>query len=351
MEHRVVGSVIVAVGALMVVAGLVVLLGIAPSFRSLSSGEEWTQRYEGRIRTYIDLASLESLSGRRLTVQRTVKVQQTAGSAALVRDETVMRTPEGRLLRTVEHCALDRRTMEGTSDGLSSWEDTTGYWTRRGLVCGWPFDVRQGDYWIWVDAYRRAVPVRFVGVVEHADSGETAYRFAASGSQEAVTEEEVDYLGLPTIVPKTLLLALSDSGQMNPVLSRLLPDVLAAWPGPSLPVEYTWEFHTQYWVEPRTGVLLDMRTRQILRVGLADEVSIATPLATLPATQRNALQITVQDMEYEASAATIAASAQSIEHQLRPLSLYGTTLPTALVVAGLIVGTAGSLLVNWRRYR
>jgi hypothetical protein len=350
MERRTVGSVIIALGALLVLAGLVVLLGVAPRFRSLGGDARWTQRLEGRLTTAIDLRTLASTGGRRLSVQRTIRAEAADGGATLVREETVMRTPQSRFLRTVEHYAVDSLTMEGTPERPRSWERSAGFRTVRGLVCGWPFDVHQGDYWGWVDAYLRAVPIRFVGEVVHAESDQVSYRFASSSDQEPVAQDEVAFLGLPDTVSKTLWLQLGESPQMNPVLRRLLPDVLAAWPGPSLPVDYTWEFHTQYWVEPQTGVVLDMHTRQILRVGLADEVAVATPLATLPASQRNALTVTVQEMRYSSTDDSTAEAVRMVDARLWPLNLYGTILPIALIVGGLLVGTVGSLLLSWRRY-
>jgi hypothetical protein len=350
LERRLVGSVIIAVGALALLAGIVLMLGVAPRFRQLADDARWTERYEGRLRTNMDLQTMVSRGSNRLAVQRTIAVQDTSGGSALVRDELVTRTPQGRLSRSVTHYALDRATMAGTDEHPPEWNETANYWTRRGLVCGWPFDVNAGDYWGWVDPYRRAVPVRFVGEVVHADTGLTAYRYASSGMPQPVAQEEVAFLGLPTTISKELLLTVMDTSQANPVLRRLLPDVLAAWPGPGMPIAYSWEFHTQYWIEPRTGVVLDLRTRQILRVGLAEEVIVATPLATLPAVQRNALQFTVQEMDYESTEGTIAQAERTVDDRLWPLNLYGTILPIALVVGGLAVGTVGSLLVSWRRY-
>jgi uncharacterized membrane protein len=65
--------------------------------------------------------------------------------------------------------------------------------------------------------------------------------------------------------------------------------------------------------------------------------------------QRNALTVTVREMDYACTEASIAEAVQMVHDRLWPLDLYGTIMPIALIVGGLLVGTLGSLLVSWRR--
>lgn len=351
MKRRLTSSILIGTGIALVAAGLVVMLGVAPSFRTMNDAETVTQRYEGTLRASIDLGRLESLRSPRLTVQRLVSVSDTHGSTALMRDEMITRIPQGRLNRSVIHYALDRSSLQCTASYPESWARAGGFWPRLGLMGLWPYGVARKDYELWVDAYRRVVPLRFSGEVEHARSGLTAYRFTSSGDQQPMAQEQVEFLGLPTSVAVDSFRTLQDNPDVNPVLRRLLPDVLAAWTEATVPVAYSWEFHTTYWVEPRTGVLLDMRTRNTLRVGAAEEVVVTTPLADLPAAQRAALEVIVEESIFASTEATIADSLGQVDKRVATLRLYATTLPIVLVVLGLAIGTAGSALTLHRRRR
>lgn len=349
MDRRLVSMVLTTTGIVLVAAGLVIMLGIAPRFRTMSGSTNITHRFDGALRTSVDLATLESISSPRLTVQSITEVTETDGGSALLRRETIARIPQGRLRRSIVHFALDRRSMQCTDAYPEEWTSTAGFWPRLGLMGIWPFEVAQRDYDLWVDAYRATVPLRYAGEVEHSASGLIAYRFAASGDQQPMEDEEVDFLGLPTEIDTEQLRTLQENPDVNPVLRRMLPDVLETWQLATVPVDYSWEFHTTYWVEPRTGVVLDMRTQQILRVGIAEEVVVATPLAALPAAQRAALEVVVEESTFEATEATIAEAVGVVEQRVSALQLFGTTLPIVLVVAGLALGTTGSILTARRR--
>lgn len=349
MDRRLVSMALTVIGIVLVAAGLVVMLGIAPRYRTMSGSMTLTQRFEGALRTSVDPATFEETRSSRLTVQRTMDVTRTHGDSALLRQETVARIPQGRLDRTIVNYALDRKSMECTDDYPEEWGSTAGFWPRLGLMSIWPYEVAQRDYELWVDAYRATVPLRYAGEVEHSASGLIAYRFAASGEQQPMAEEEVEFLGLPMEIPTEQLQTLQDDPAANPVLRRMLPDVLETWQAETVPVDYSWEFHTTYWVEPRTGVVLDLRTRQILRVGIAEEVVVATPLADLPAVQRAALEVVVEETDYEATEATVAGAVTLVDERVSTLQLFSTTLPIILVVVGLGAGTAGSIMLARRR--
>lgn len=344
MKRRLARTILIGTGVALVAAGLVILLGVAPRFRVVRDSTTISQRFEGTLRTSIDIETLESISSPRLSIQHFVRVVDTHGGIALIRDETVSRIPQGRLRRTVVHYAIDRSTAECTDDYPERWAATTGFWPRLGLVGMWPYDVDRADYALWVDAYRRTVPLRFAGEVVHAGTGLTAYRFTASGEQQPMSPEEIAFLKLPTEVPSERIRALQENPDVNLVLRRLLPGVLEAWTEPTVPVSYSWEFHSTYWVEPRTGVVLDMRSRDYLRVGVAEEVVRATPLLNLPAVQRAALEIVVEESQYASTDASIADAVALVDERLAALQLYATTLPIVLVVLGLAVGTTGALL-------
>lgn len=348
MKRRLTRSILIGGGILLVAAGLVVLLGVAPRFRVAGDSTAVTQRFEGALRTSIDLRTLESTRSPRLSVQRSTTVVETRGGAALMRSETVARIPQGRLRRTIVHYAVDRATMECTDDYPDDWAQTAGFWPRLGLMGLWPYEVARSDYELWVDAYRRTVPLRFAGEVVHGASGLTAYRFTTSGEQQPMSPDEVAFLRLPEEIASDRLETLQDNPDVNLVLRRLLPGVLEAWTAPSVPVAYSYEFHSTYWVEPRTGVLIDMRTRDYLRVGVAEEVVRATPLATLPAAQRAALEIVVEESRYASTDASIADAVAVVDDRIAALELYATILPIILVVSGLAVGTVGTLLRTGR---
>lgn len=344
MKRRLTRSILIGTGIALVAAGLVVLLGVAPRYRVVRDSTTVTQRFEGSLRMSIDVETLESISSPRLSVQRLTTTVDAHGGAALMRDETIARIPQGRLRRTIVHYAIDRSTTQCTDDYPEEWTETAGFWPRLGLMGSWPYNVTRADYELWVDAYRRTVPLRFAGEVVHAGSGLTAYRFTASGEQQPMSPDEVAFLRLPTEVPSERLQALQDNPDVNLVLRRLLPGVLDAWTDPTVPVAYSWEFHSTYWVEPRTGVLLDMRTRDYLRVGVAEEVVRVTPLATLPAAQRAALEIVVEESRFASTDASIADAVTLVDDRVAALELYATTLPIILVLLGLVAGTVGALL-------
>ncbi len=337
---------LIAFGALLIVAGLVVMLAVAPQYRSVRKGDRYVQRFEGKVKRLVDPQTLEDLGSTSLVLDRAIRVEQISGAAALIHDERVLSTPDGRLSQTNVRYALGRMSMTCTEDHPAGWSSLEGFWPRRGLMDAWPFRVQQRDYWGWVDEYRSLLRLRFVGEVEHERSGLMAYRFASGSDRRPMAAAQVEFLGLPTSLAKEDVYRLVDLPQVNPVLQRLLPEVLDTWTGQTVPVEYSYEVHTQYWVEPQTGVLLDMSVRETIRLGLDDQVAALSALTGLTASQRAALQATLYDASIAATDTTVADARRHVTEKLRPVRLYGTYLPIALIVAGLAIAAVGGSLLT-----
>ena len=129
------------------------------------------------------------------------------------------------------------------------------------------------------------------------------------------------------------------------MIKGFLPLVLQQLPGDNVPLAYYYEYEGDYWIEPKTGVLIDTKKHELRKVGLPDEIIAGTPLANLPEDQRASFRVPVSDFTYWGTDQSVLDAKKDAEDASNKITLYGTTLPIVAIVAGAVIGLVGVFLI------
>jgi hypothetical protein len=248
----------------------------------------------------------------------------------------------------VKHHAIDRKSMEAVTDYPEEWSENEYIYGRAGLSLGWPIDSEKKDYDGWSDDYRTIVPLVYKGEQEHG--GIDTYYFTSESTPQPIHADTVAVLKLPPALPTVALVGLvSGMEGMDPAIAEMFPMLIeeAGWPA-LVPLNYTYEYFGEYWVEPTTGVLIDTHKVEIRKVTVPQELmaSLAEAIGKLPvqvdpAVLSGALPITIQHLEYQGTAESVEEAKKDAEDAKSQLQLFGTTLPIAAIVAGLLLAVVG----------
>lgn len=345
MNRKLVGGVLLVLGIALVVVGIVLMGVIVPAMKQFPADVDTTRYYEGTMPVMFNPQTFEFMTNLDIELVRHFKTEDTDGDVALVLEEQTLSSGGQALQQFVKHHAIDRKTMEVADDFPAAWSETEGYWPRQGLVLGWPIDTEKRDYTGWSDDYRATVPLTFSGEVEHERAKIKTYYFTSSGGPMPIAAEHVASLGLPQGLPKDQFSALIEQTDLSDMIKRLLPTLLERLEGDTVPLAYYYEYEGEYWIEPKTGVLIDTKKHELRSVGLAEEAIAGSPLANLPEEQRAALRVTVSDFTYQATDASVEDAKKDAQDAQDQLQLFGTTLPIAAIVAGAVLGLIGLLLL------
>ncbi|MGY1727364.1 DUF3068 domain-containing protein [Geodermatophilus sp. SYSU D01062] len=187
MRRRVLGFVLLALGALCLGAALAIRLVLAPTLVTLPLDQEASRAVVDEDATYLDMERLEEAQGEvtaRLTVQGDADSPDASDDVAVWASGTTITTADGTLVTEpseVVNC-LDRETAEAVDCGAAS-EDIDG------LTLTFPFHTRQRDYEVWNGNVGEAVPARYDG--EDEVEGVEVYRFLQSVPETVIRQIEV----------------------------------------------------------------------------------------------------------------------------------------------------------------
>jgi hypothetical protein len=345
MNRRILGAILLAIGIVLVVAGLVLNLVIVPSMKQLPDDVDTTRTYVGTAPVIFDPAAFQFMRDLNIDLTRHLETEATDGGVELVKEEQSL-SSQGRLLQQVlKRYAIDRKSMETTAQYPASWADLEGFWLREGLVIGWPIGTEKKDYLGWSDDYHATITLSYSGEVMHDRAKINTYYFKASSGPRLIDPDYVKALGLPPEIPKDVFTALVGQTDISDMVKRFLPLVLEQLPGDNVPLAYYYEYEGEYWIEPKTGVLIDTKKHELRRVGLSDEAIAGTPLANLSEEQRAALRIPVSDFTYWGTDQSVQDAKKDAEDATNKITLYGTTLPIVAIIAGAVIGLVGVFLV------
>jgi hypothetical protein len=436
MNRKALGGTLLVLGMVLVIVGVLLIVVIVPGLKQFPDDVDTTRQYENiEPMTLLDtnpddfgLKTLESV-----ILQRHFETEKTDGDKALVYEEQLLLDADENLLREplVKRYAIDRKSMEHLDQFPKDWSITPGFSTdRRGLVLGWPIDPDKKDYTGWSDDYQATVPLEFVEETTHPRADMDAYYFISVSDGFSAFEEggdglatsEIDpnwakEIGLPAELPKAQLPGLLPEdmrADVEPLLDEL--------PLESLGLAYYYEYYSEYWIEPETGVLLDTHKREIRQAGLSqaakDELAAIQQsivdqaaqemIAAIPETQVNFLgqerveqivndiltkdrsewsdwavnivdgmepeerdalmqqvgqlqggmaslaeiaemKVTVFELSYQATDDSVQDAKADAEDAINQLTLFGTYLPIAAIVIGVLIAIAGAFALFRRR--
>lgn len=319
-------TILMVSGVILIAAAAILKFAIVPSMAQFPDDVDTTRTYSGTVHQALnaqalaqgDLANL-FLTDIPVEVSRHVTTEEVDGGQAIAREQATVTAPDGTVLQASDsYYAIDRSTMESV-EPFSNADAVQ----REGLVIGWPIGTEARDYTGWSDTTQQTVTLEYLRSEEH--EGVEAYVFESSLENVPIPDPSV--LGdVPTALPKSLI------GQLIPFLD-LPEDVVAQFtasladlPDP-LPLSYLYTGDTTYWVEPATGMVIDIDRSETHTVAM--DVGIPVPVAA------------VWDWDYQQTDASVADAVTEAEDNASLLSIWGTWVPLAALVIGLALVGVG----------
>ncbi len=331
--RRTTGIVLAVVGVLCLAAAAILTWVVVPNQAQLPANENTTRQFDGTAKLLLNPQAISSgnLSAALLTnvpvkVDRNVKTLATSGGVAEVRDTRTLTTGTGQTVgRTEATYAVDRKTLEATTNHPSSWNVTNA----KGLTVSWPIGADKKDYTGWVQETQTTTPLKYLR--EETKQGVSTYVYQATSESQPIKDPQV-LSQLPTALPVSALSALSAVMPMTPDVKATLARVLPRLTAP-VPLNYTYQVQSTYWVEPKTGIVVDNQREDIRRAGITAAGQTMTGI--LP----------VFDVATAFTAQTVKNAASDAKDNKNKLQLYGTTLPLILLIVGVVLLAVGIALI------
>ena len=255
--------------------------------------------------------------------------EDTDGGKALVHEVATMTAADGSPLPLGgnDWYTIDRKTMEHVANFTDNPNVVDA---REGLVIGFPIGTEKETYGGWSDYFQKVVPLEFVAEEEHA--GRDLYHFRAKSTPAPIVDPATLAM-FPPALPLGTVVALAPAlapAEMLPLLDQVLP----ALPDP-VPFTYLYEYETNYWIDPATGVLIDYtKDEEVIIAAMAD----AIPGGMAPVGP-------VLGLVYQHTADSIADAKVDADDGQSLLNLFGVVVPYAAIAIGLLLALGGGYLV------
>jgi hypothetical protein len=322
------------IGVVLLVAAGLMAWWITPSYIARLPGSyNKTRIYAGTISTLINPAALATgnlsaavKTGLPQTVKNSVKVTQTSGNSALVRDMITVTSAGRQIGLLTNNYAVDRKSLEATGSHPASWHVTNAH----GLTFSWPLGAKKQNYTGWVPYTQSTTPLTYVAQMQHG--GVNTYEYQSIVPPTRITNPQVLAL-LPKSLPVALLTRISAAG----LISRSqLASLARAFPGATtIPLAYTYQSTSSYWVAPATGIVVDVH-RSERQVG-----SIALPNGKLIPL------LPVLADTFKGTPSSVSAAATDASNGSSTITTWGTAVPIAAASVGFLLVVAAIIL--WMR--
>ncbi len=299
----------------------------------MPSSYNTTRTYDATIRTLFDPAALVTgnlagaiKTGLPATVSETVKVQQTSGNTALVRDTRAITVAGSVVGQTVSPYALDRKTLEATGSHPASWSVIPA----TGLTVSWPLGARQQNYTGYVYQTGTTATLKYVKQVQQG--GINTYEYQATVPPTRITNAQL-LANMPKSLPVSLLPSLRAAGLISPTA---LASLTQAFPNAtSVPLAYTYQAADTYYVAPATGLVVNLSNNETEMGGIA--LPNGTIVPVLP----------VLAYTYHASPATLTAAVNDANNGGSTIATLGVNAPIAAAAVGFVLMLLAAFL--WMR--
>jgi hypothetical protein len=312
--------------------------GVAPGRKSLPTNFNQTSELTGTANALLSQPALQAgnlgnafVTNLPVTGQLTRRVLDTTGSDARVLDERSLSANGQQLATTSNTYAVDRSNLQPASNPPSNWNATQA----QGLTVQFPSGAQKQDYNGWVPDIQATSPIHFVR--EESRGGVNTFVYQEDTPATPISNPSV-LATLPTTLSKAQLQGLAPSLPLSADQQTTLTQALPGIPD-QLPVTYTYQGSTTYWVEPSTGTIVDT-SQTVVRNGVISGPGGAT-LANLPVFNVNQ-HFTDQSVT---AAGTYASDRKNSINSVR------TTWPAILGTLGGLALIAGLLGMLMRRRR
>lgn len=334
MTRRAWGVTALIAGIVLLLAALILRFAIVPGMAQLPSDTDETRTYTGEMQSLLNAEALQTgdlqnlfITDVPVEISRHVFVEEVDGGDAIVVEEAQAQLADGTpVASSTDTYALDRKTMEHL-DG----SDDERVLDREGLVIGWPIGTDKTDYVGWSDDLQATVPLTFEGEEERA--GLDTYVFESTVSPAPI-EDEALLAQFPAGLPLETFTQLAGTIELSEAEQAAFAQILPTLPDP-VPFTYLYSGTTTYWVEPTTGVVVDIARDEMRQAAITPEgVPMPLPVAT------------VFDWVYTQSDASVADAVADAEDGMSQLGLFGTTIPLIAGLLGLVLIAGGILLMR-----
>lgn len=328
-----IGAVLGGLGLLALLGGLVMQFVIVPGLLQYPDDVDQTRQFEGVLGRMLNAEALAAgdaanifLTDVPVTIDRSVEVIEVDGQKALVEDISVLNGPAGPILSTENVYTIDRKSMEH----IENFTDDERVVDREGLVVGFPIGTDAEDYEGWNGDSQATNTIAYGGTETH-ESGIETRTFQATSGPDPITDPEM-LASFPAALPKTTIEGLVPALGLPDEAAAQLAELLPALPDP-VPLAYTYEYTSNYWVEPDSGVLIDFDKVE------SRAVAIDLGEQQIPVTE-------VMHLEYEHADASIQDAVDDAEDAQGTIQLYGTVIPLALIIGGVVAAVLGFVAVR-----
>jgi hypothetical protein len=308
-------------GVVLIVGAFVLAFVITPNLIVRLPSDTNAQRsYTGTFTTLLDSRAVAQgnlaaafKTNVPLSVARTVRVNATSGNTALVEDARTTSAAGVVVEKTTWQYALDRKTLEPVSNHPSNWTVVNA----QGLTVSFPIGAQKKTYTGWGPETATTTPVSYVRTEQRA--GLSTYVYRATYGPARITDSQV-LAGLPPGIPKGTLALAAQFGPGTPAQKAQLTALLPRLPA-VVPLAYSLQGTDTFWVEPETGVVIDVARTQTRVAEIAVPGGAAVPL------------FPVADYTYHQTPTAVNAAVHDANKGRDAISLYGTIWP---IVAGLV---------------
>jgi hypothetical protein len=354
MGSKKAGLGLLVLGGVLIVAALVIKFVILPGQAQWPDDVDETRKYEGTLHTMLNPDALETMDVANLflsevpvTIERHVTTEEVDGGKAIVLEKAVMSGPAGPIQASDTWYAIDRKTMEAIPD----FSGNDKIIDREGLVIGFPIGTEKKEYVGWSDDTMATETVTFADKEEER-GGLNTYVFKSSPPAKEIKDPAMLAI-FPPAIPKDLFLMLAQGIEVPESMQGAFALILPLLPDP-VPLKYTYEYDSVYWIEPTTGVLIDYNKHEVRQVALSkallaelvQDVELPEDTAALFPLLPDPLPLTpVFDLSYQTAAESVEDSVQDAKDAKGILDLFGTTVPLALIVVGLVLALVGLFFV------
>lgn len=340
MKGKTGGLVVLLLGVVLIAAALVVRFVILPGQAQWPDDVDSTRTYDGTLHVMLNPQALATMDLANLflrevpiTLSRHVTTEEVKGSKAIVLEDAKMLGPGGQEIQGSETWyAIDRKTMNAISkEEASDLSNSDKITDREGFVIGFPIGTEAKDYEGWSSDFQTTVKVSYVK--EEERGGLNTYVFESSSLPKETMDPEMLAI-FPPAVPKDLLVGLAQTLELPAGMREQFATILPTLPDP-VPLKYTYEYETTYWIEPATGVLVDYNKHEAYKIALQIE-GLPEPVPVTP----------VFEQSYQMSAASVEDAAQDAKDAKGQLNTFGTIIPIALGAIGLVLALVGVFLMR-----
>lgn len=306
--RRLLGPILIGIGAFLVVAGLLARFYAYPALAVAPMDQNSVTELEAKDATIFDLSTIKEVTTDMSVVNKTtgdVKASEDAGDGIVVWTSTTSYRDEiGNIRsRSAERFAFDAYTGVAVNccDGFDETTDGEREEVKRsGQISKYPFGTEKKDYKFWDGTLGQAVTSKYQKEAE------------IDGLKVYVFEIEV-----PTTIVGT----------------REVPPSYAGLEGTeAIEMDVQYSTTTTHWVEPITGVVIDRVSDTANTLAVDGEVLITTSAGEFSYTDK---QVKENVDEYKST----ASSLQAVQ----------TTVPPVGVVLGLLLILGGVLLARRNR--